>query len=112
MECNRSQKRSIRIHEGGVRGAYANINALQPKFDGVVRNIRDKQDLNAVSTLKTEYLKGQIMDTYDSVYNNIFERVQIDNDSLVKANKNEIMDRIEILLNDTSLSNIPDYKSD
>ena len=47
--------------------------------------------------------------TYKEIYNNLAERVAIDNDSIVKANKNEFMDRAEILLGDTPLYQIPEY---
>tara|TARA_B100000123_G_scaffold272495_1_gene255449 strand:- start:2601 stop:3029 length:429 start_codon:yes stop_codon:yes gene_type:complete len=108
--CNRSQTQSIDSNKERKEQAEENINNLQPELEYVIDEIKTKQDENLSQTIQNEYIKSRIVDSYDSLYDNIYQRVQIDNDSLVKADKNTILDRVEIILSDTKLSNIPDYK--
>lgn len=109
-KCSRSQNRSIDTHTEGKARASLKISSLQPELNYVIQDITNKEYENVMQSIQNEYMKHKVIDTYDSLYDNVYQRVQIDNDSLVKAGKNEVLDRFEIVLNDTSLSNLPDYK--
>jgi len=109
--CNRKQKRKMRDLDR-QKDSYNNSRVLvelSGEFDNAVDALERSANNNIASAINNEFTKEEIKGIYKEIYNNLAERVAIDNDSIVKANKNEFMDRAEILLGDTPLYQIPEY---
>ena len=79
------------------------------QFQDAVDELQGLATQNKAVAINNEYTKEYIKDIYDKIYDNLYIRVGIDNDSIVKSNKNVFMDRAEVILGDLNLSKIPDY---
>ena len=109
--CNRSQKiKKIRL-DSEKNDAINAREAIETsgQFQDAVDELQGLATQNKAVAIDNEYTKEYIKDIYDKIYDNLYIRVGIDNDSIVKSNKNVFMDRAEVILGDLNLSKIPDY---
>ena len=112
--CNRYQKyhknrcKSIRDRYNEGRKAIEDSG----QFEAAVDVLNELSNTNKALAADNEYTKEYIKDIYNKVYDNLYTRVGIDNDSIVKSNKNVFMDRAEVILGDLNLSKIPDYEEE
>ena len=109
--CNRSQKRKMRRIDSEKDTYNNNRTELEEsgKFEDAVDEIEYAATQNEDVAIDNEYTKEYIKDIYNKIYDNLYTRVGIDNDTIVKSNKNVFMDRAEVILGDLNLSKIPDY---
>lgn len=109
--CNRSQKRKMSRLDS-EKDDFNNtreVVELSGEFQDAVDDLQYSATQNKAVAIENEYTKEYIKDIYDKIYDNLYTRVGIDNDSIVKSNKNVFMDRAEVILGDLNLSKIPDY---
>ena len=111
FRCNRSQKRRRRRYdsEKWYFNHHREYIEKEGRFQDAVDKLQDLATQNKAVAIDNEYTKEYIKDIYDKIYDNLYIRVGIDNDSIVKSNKNVFMDRAEVILGDLNLSKIPDY---
>ena len=109
--CNRSQKRKKSRLDSEKNDAINKRVDIETsgQFQDAVDELQGLATQNKAVAINNEYTKEYIKDIYDKIYDNLYIRVGIDNDSIVKSNKNVFMDRAEVILGDLNLSKIPDY---